>query len=158
MPEKTPAQSKRMPFPVRGAMGAILAAAITAGSVFLFDLGKIDAPTADDFHFTRGVSFADGEEARLKGYLASIAAEDRVHLRITGHTGTKGDDPANQKLSTQRAQAVEGILSDLGFSASRIDWVGGIAGANPLPRDADQSEREWERGLSRVTVEAFVSK
>lgn len=150
-------RDKRLPLPFRSYVGVFLAAAVVAIATLFANLGAIGAPKADDFHFSRGVSFAPGEENRLKGYISAIAADDRIVIRITGHTGTKGDAAANTDLSDKRAMVTENIILDMGIASGRIQWAGGIGSGNPLPRDQDVNERTWERTLARVTIDTKVA-
>jgi len=156
MTETDMRDGKRKAMPFRAYAGALLGAVVIAAAVGFAHIGAIEAPQDQDFRFTRGTTFAPGEDTALRGYLADIAMDDRIVLRITGHTGTRGDDTANVNLSNGRAAAAQKIALDLGISPSRILWVGGVGGAAPLPRDPDISEREWESDLSRVTIESVV--
>ncbi len=146
---------KRPRLPARAIFGSFLAAAVVAAGTALGLIGAQDIPQAEDFRFTRGTTLAPGEEMRLRGYLTDVAADARIGFRITGHTGTRGDAAANLDLSESRARAVQAIAEDMGIDPARLTWAGGVGGADPLPRPDGVTDREWERDLSRTTVEVF---
>lgn len=143
--------------PRRFFLGALLSGGVVAGLVGLGWIGAIDAPERADFRFSRGITFAPGERDRLIAHINAAAAEPRVQFRITGHTGTKGGAEANRALSTSRAETALAVFAEVGIPRTRIAHVGGIGGADPAPRRADEGDREYERRLSRVTIDAFVA-
>ena len=138
--------------PRRVFVGAILAGFAVAGLVSLGLLGANEAPNTYDFRFTRGVEFAPGEEARLRGHLTLLAGQPDRLVRIVGHTGQQGDASANAELSDQRAAAALAIARDIGFPEARILSVEGVGGGAPLAMSQDMTDREWERSLSRVAI------
>ncbi|MEO1239074.1 MAG: OmpA family protein [Pseudomonadota bacterium] len=138
--------------PRRVFMGAALAGAAVAGLAAIGLLGAQAAPQTDVFRFTRGVEFAPGEEARLRGHLANLAAQPDRLVRIVGHTGQQGDPSANAELSEARAAAALAIARDVGLPETRLLSVAGVGGGAPLSRSQDMTEREWERSLSRVSI------
>lgn len=138
--------------PRRAVIGAFLVAAALGGAAALGISGAALHPRSDDFLFGRGTSFSSGEEARLKARLADLAADDRIVIRIIGHSGTQGEEAANLALSEQRAEAARAVAQAAGFPQRRIDWVGGVGGGDPLVQDADESDRAWQARLARVTL------
>ena len=102
--------------------------------------------------FSRGTGFAAGEEARLKARFSQLAADDRIVIRITGHSGTQGDEAANLKLSEERAETARQVALDAGFPPRRIDWAGGVGGGDPLPREDGTGDRAYQSSLARVTL------
>lgn len=138
--------------PRRAILGAVLVAAALGGAAALGIAGAALRPSSEDFAFSRGTSFANGEEARLKARFSELAADDRIVLRITGHSGTQGDEAANMKLSDERAEAALAVARAAGFPQRRIDWVGGVGGGDPLPKVDGESDRAWQARLARVTV------
>lgn len=138
--------------PRRVFVGAVLAGIAVAGLVSIGLLGAKEAPNTHDFRFTRGVEFAPGEEARLRGHLTSLAGQPDRLVRIVGHTGQQGDTAANAELSAQRAAAALAIARDIGFPETRILSVAGVGGGAPLAKSQDMTDREWQRSLSRVAV------
>ena len=149
---------KRIGVPRRAVLGTILGTLVMGAMVGLGKIGAIDTPETEHFRFTRGTSFAMGEEQRLRGYINQTAAEDRIVYRITGHTGTMGDEQANQDLSDDRAKVTRAILISLGVPPSRIVWAGGVGGGNPLNRNVDENERAFESRLARVEINTVVDQ
>lgn len=138
--------------PRRAVIGAILVAAALGGAAALGISGAALYPASDDFLFSRGTSFSNGEEARLKARLSQLAADDRIVIRLTGHSGTQGDEAANLKLSEERAEAALAVARSAGFPQRRIDWVGGVGGGDPLSKTDGESDRAWQARLARVTL------
>lgn len=147
---------KRIPLPRRAILGGLLFAIALGGASALGQMGAVYVPQSEDFAFTRGTSFARGEENRLKAYVDPLVMDERVAFRVTGHTGTQGNDSANMALSENRAKIGEDILRVMGVPSERILWVGGVAGGAPLEKMDNESEREYERRLSRVTIQAVA--
>lgn len=138
--------------PRRAVIGALLVAASLGAAAALGIAGAALRPAKEDFLFSRGAGFASGEEARLKARLADLAGDDRITLRITGHSGTQGDEAANLALSEDRAEAARAVALEAGFPVRRIDWTGGVGGGDPLPRAADTTDRAYQSSLARVTL------
>lgn len=138
--------------PRRAVIGAVLVAAALGGAAALGIAGAALSPAHDDFLFSRGTSFATGEEARLKARISELAADDRITLRITGHSGTQGDEAANLALSEDRAEAARAVALSAGLPVRRIDWSGGVGGGDPLPRESDVTDRAFQSSLARVTL------
>lgn len=145
MPETEP----RLP---RRVFAAGLLAAITGGgATALVTLGSITAPDMATFRFARGTTLAAGEAERIRGFLAAALQDDRLKVRIVGHTGTQGDDDANLALSQERADEISAMARSLGIETGRIVAVG-VGGGAPTPKSADQSERAHEASLSRADI------
>lgn len=147
---------KRIPIPRRAILGGLLFSAALAGAASLGVMGAVYTPQSEDFAFTRGTTFASGEENRLKAYVDPFVMDERVAFRVTGHTGTQGDDSANMTLSENRAKIASDILRLMGVPSERISWVGGVAGGAPLEKMDSESQREYERRLSRVTIQTVA--
>lgn len=144
--------------PRRFVLGAALSGGCVAAAVALGLLGAVEVPQAESFRFSRGTQFAPGEAERLRAYLSTLAAEQDIHLRITGHTGTQGDALANQALSDDRAAAALAEAEALGIASERVEFAGGLGGAAPRPQGAEEGAREYERALARVTVEGVLRR
>jgi len=56
--------------------------------------------------------------------LANVMTSSNESVTLTGATSSEGTDAYNQRLSLERAQAVQGVLIQLGVPASRITTVG----------------------------------
>lgn len=137
--------------PRRTVLAALVSAGTAAAATGLVHWGGLDAPEQARFQFSRGTTFAEGEEARLRGFLARAVSEDRLAVVITGHSGSTGEAAANQALSARRAQIAAQTALDLGIPEARIT-AAGVGGAAPLPKQDGQSEREFQSTLSRVDV------
>ena len=142
----------------RRAVIASLLSAVTAGGVIgLLSYGQLDAVAQEQFQFSRGTTFAAGEATRLRGFLSTALADDRVAVVIIGHTGSNGDQTANLELSTARAEAARTIATDLGLPPARLT-VTSVGGADPLARMADEADRAYQSRLARVTVSMQVRR
>jgi outer membrane protein OmpA-like peptidoglycan-associated protein len=151
VPETEPRPPRRL------FLAALLAAAAAGGATALAIFGSLTGATTETFRFSRGTTLGTGEEARLRGFLAAAAQDDRLAVVIIGHTGTQGDAQANIALSESRAEAVAGIARDMGIDARRIR-ASGAGGGAPAPREAGQSERAYETDLARADVTLQVRR
>ncbi len=140
--------------PRRAFLGAGLVGLVAAAAGGLGFAGFSRRPQSTDFRFSRGTSFAPGEDARLNAHLASIAADPRLSVQIIGHSGTEGDGAANIAVSQDRADLVAGMAQSLGLTPDRVTAVTGVGGAAPLARPDGMGSREYERSLARVTITA----
>lgn len=150
----TPTQSQTDPSPVfsrRTFVAAAVSAVVAGGAVTLGILGGVSRVKSDSFQFSRGLNFAAGEEARLRGFLADALSDERIYVTVVGHTGDAGDAAANLELSEGRGAKVVEIASETGLSADRITALG-VGGANPLPREDGESDRAYQARLARVEV------
>lgn len=145
------------PIPRRAFLAATLAAVSAGGAVALGLLGQADVPEGDSFRFSRGTSFTDGEEARLRGFLARAAQDDRMVVIITGHTGTQGDGAANIELSQSRADAAATLARTMGVADDNI-LASGAGGGAPLPKPDGMGDRAYQSSLARVDVALQVRR
>jgi outer membrane protein OmpA-like peptidoglycan-associated protein/ABC-type nitrate/sulfonate/bicarbonate transport system substrate-binding protein len=107
----------------------------------------------------RPIAFQSGTEtlsADAKENIDRIAETIKNYpdfrIVVEGHTSTRGDPAVNLELSQERAEAVARYLMvTYGVKQSRLRAVG-YAGTKPLPRRADESDREYMTRLSRVVV------
>ena len=137
--------------PRRLFLAAGLAAIAAGGAVALGLAGQVTAPTSDSFRFARGTSFANGEEARLRGHLRQAVIDDRLTVVIMGHSGSTGDAEANLELSESRAEMARAIALELGIAADRIR-MSAMGGGAPLPQESGESDRAWQARLARVEI------
>ena len=137
--------------PRRAFLTAGLSAVLAGGLVGLGVIGGLSAVEADTFQFSRGLSFANVDEARLRGLLSRALPDERIHITILGHTGDAGDASANLSLSEERASLVEEMALDLGIARDRITSRG-VGGASPLPKTDGESDRAHQARLARVEV------
>ena len=73
----------------------------------------------------------------------------QYHLKLTGHTDSKGDHAGNLKLSLARAAQVERYLLIFGFNPNKVK-VSGIGSTDPLFDDDEPQVRLVNR---RVSIE-----
>lgn len=63
-------------------------------------------------------------EATLNELFIFMQTNPNIKIQIVGHTDNKGSATYNQKLSQNRAKAVNDVLVRRGIEQSRITWVG----------------------------------
>ena len=81
--------------------------------------------------FPGGILFQTGKwainasaQAELKQFAASLKQNDLTDVRIFGYTDNTGSMAANEKVSTNRANAVEQFLANQGVAMSRMQAKG----------------------------------
>lgn len=142
----------KAPFlPRRAFLAAGLSAVLAGGAVALGVVGGASSPQAEQFQFSRGLSWANGEEARLRAMLSQALVDDRIHVTILGHTGDAGDADANLELSQARAALAQTMAEGLGLTTDRITSAG-VGGAAPLARTDGESDRAYQSRMARVEV------
>jgi len=119
--------------------------------VGLAQLGGLTQVARASFRFSRGVAFATGEEARLRGFLVPALQDDRLFVTMIGHTSQSGEASANLALSLRRAEGAAQLAQSMGLPAARLN-VQGVGGAAPLAKDSDESDRAFQSRLARVDV------
>ena len=154
---KLASQAERPGLPRRVFLAAGLSAVTAAAGGGLYMLGAAMAPAGAVFQFTRGTGFAEGEELRLRGFLAEAAKDTRTIVVITGHTGDQGDAEANLALSTDRAERAATIAREIGVGEDQLR-VSGVGGAAPLGREDGMSDRAYQALLARVEITLQVRR
>jgi len=151
--EKTDQTAERATpvFPRRAFVAAGLSAIVAGGAVGLGYYGGVTAPVEQTFQFSRGTSLTAEDSAALRAFLTTALTDDRFVVTVIGHTGEAGDPSANQALSEARAMHVLEIATNMGIPASRIVATG-VGGADPLPKDSDETDRAHQSRLARVVV------
>lgn len=144
-------------FPRRAVIAAAFSALIAGSAVGFGIIGGMTAVQSDVFQFSRGLAFATGEEARLRGVLASALKDDRLYVTVLAHTGDAGDVAANLDLSQDRADLVMDMARQLGLDETQIT-AQGLGGGAPLPKLSDESDRAYQVRLARVEVSLQVRK
>jgi len=152
-----PDSSRSPVFSRRAFIAAALSALCAGGAVGLGVMGGVSQPQGQSFQFSRGLSLVDGEDARIREFLAAALIDDRVHVTVLGHTGEAGDADANLALSEERAGLVADIALDLGVPIDRIT-ARGLGGAASLSKVDGESERAFQTRLARVEVSLQVRK
>ncbi|KJR42732.1 OmpA/MotB domain-containing protein [Candidatus Magnetoovum chiemensis] len=108
---------------------------------------------------TRPITFMSGtSRLSLEGkedldkLVSSLKHYPNFRIIIKGHTGIKGDIAANKTLSQERADAVKQyIMVTYNIVENRIRSLG-VGSAEPLPRNADESDRAYAYRLPRVEL------
>jgi OmpA-OmpF porin, OOP family len=95
---------------------------------FLGDSSATDVPKTfvfDNLNFVSGSTQLTPESNTTVNDLASILkAYPTAQIQLAGHTDNTGSPQANQSLSSDRANAVKGILVNQGINADRITTAG----------------------------------
>lgn len=100
-----------------------------------FEQGKSDIKS--DFH-----SVLDSVSDVLKEY-------DKSNIKVSGHTDSRGNQAANQKLSEDRASAVSSYLANKGVVEKRLSTVG-YASTQPLGDNKTEDGRARNRRVEIV--------
>lgn len=131
--------------------GVIVLAVVTG--VVLFHAYSNVAASEKTFTvaFSRGAAVSADAQATLDGVAGLLKRNDRLYAEIVGHTGTRGDTAANQALSVKRAEVVKSALTDRGVETARME-ASGVGGIEPLPRGRDETDRTYQKRLSRVEI------
>ncbi|MEQ8233730.1 MAG: OmpA family protein [Gammaproteobacteria bacterium] len=93
-----------------------------------------------------GVNF-DYDSAKLRPESESILdtavtvlnENASVHVRVEGHTDSRGSDAYNRKLSDRRAQSVVAYLVSKGIDANRLSAIGYGESAPVAPNDTPEN-------------------
>ena len=107
---------------------------------------------------TEGITF-DTASATLKpesfAVVQEIAAMMQEHpglrVRIEGHTDAQGDAASNQRLSEQRAAAVQTMLTGLGVAAGRLESAG-LGSTRPVASNDTAAGRAQNRRVELVRL------
>jgi OOP family OmpA-OmpF porin len=75
----------------------------------------------------------------LDGAVKALNDNPSVHVRVEGHTDSRGSDAYNQKLSQQRAEAVVAYLVGKGIAADRLAAIGYGESAPVAPNDTAEN-------------------
>ena len=117
-------------------------AAIDPTTSFIFDRLPFDAESA---------TLQPGSNAQLDAVATILKAYPRVSLKIGGYTDNTGDDVANLRLSSARAEATKTALVSRGVAARRIDTEG-FGARFPVASNATEEGRQRNRRIdARVT-------
>ena len=101
----------------------------------------------------KGVLFAPGaavltpeSQKELDRVAAALASVPQVKLEVAGYTDSVGDVKRNQRVSTQRAQAVSAYLTGKGVAAARLS-AKGYGPENPISDNATAEGRQKNRRI-----------
>lgn len=120
-------------------------------TMFLQGKGEAQRPNTYQLPFERGTELSASARPILGQAVEDALIRHGARVVVTGHTGTRGDVGANQTLAEQRAEEVVRRLVEAGIDRDRIDSVG-IGGSQPLEQQPDESDRAYQRRLSRAHV------
>ena len=73
---------------------------------------------------TNGTTLTDAAQAELKKFAADMADMEMTNITVYGHTDNTGTASVNERISTQRAQAVSKVLEKNGIAGKRITTQG----------------------------------
>lgn len=136
---------------IQRAAGISLVAVAVGAIPFLNEKGTLERPVTVTIPFERGVSIDDDAKALVALAFKESAARPDASVVVSGHTGSRGDAQANMALSERRAETIAGLLSDQGLDPDRMETAG-LGGAQLLPQQEGESDRAYQRRLSRVDV------
>jgi outer membrane protein OmpA-like peptidoglycan-associated protein len=92
------------------------------------------------------------ESNEILDEVASVLQQnERLHIRVEGHTDNTGDKAHNDTLSTQRAASVKAYLVAKGIPDDRLDSLGCGQGT-PVADNATEDGRQQNRRVEFVIV------
>jgi len=103
---------------------------------------------------TDSYSLRESTKTNLTELSATLKKYDDTNILIEGHTDNTGQDSYNQKLSENRADAVESYLEQQGISGSRVTTKGY---GEDQPLDSNESEAGRQKNR-RVEVAIYANK
>ncbi|WP_276372543.1 OmpA family protein [Chryseolinea sp. H1M3-3] len=103
---------------------------------------------------TESYSLRENTKTNLTDLSETLKKYDDTNILIEGHTDNKGEDAYNQKLSENRADAVENFLVGQGIKDTRITTKGYGEGQ---PLDSNESEAGRQKNR-RVEVAIYANK
>lgn len=98
---------------------------------------------------TNKAELKPGAKATLDRLAAFMRDDRERHLRIEGHTDSRGDESYNRALSERRAEAVAAVLIARGVNASRLESVG-LGETYPLASNDTTAGRQENRRVEIV--------
>lgn len=101
--------------------------------------------------FPRSTLLTEQAYTTIDKATALLKQDDKLKVRIVGHTSPQGDPGANLKLSQDRAEAVKGEFVYRGISEDRM-LVEGVGGTEPPAMEPSEPERAYNLRASRVEV------
>ncbi|HCU90646.1 MAG TPA: hypothetical protein DGR97_11915, partial [Gammaproteobacteria bacterium] len=84
-------------------------------------------------------SIKPDSEGVLNNAISVLGDNASVHVRVEGHTDSRGSDAYNQQLSQKRAEAVTTYLINGGVAADRLSAVGYGESAPVAPNDTAEN-------------------
>ncbi|HKO49693.1 MAG TPA: OmpA family protein [Polyangiaceae bacterium] len=96
--------------------------------------------------FEKNKATIRADSSPVLGKAAKVFAQFPVHVEISGHTSSEGDEAFNQQLSLDRAQAVKDWLIKAGTPADRIS-IRGAGPSEPIADNKTNAGRERNRRI-----------
>jgi outer membrane protein OmpA-like peptidoglycan-associated protein len=90
----------------------------------------------------------------LRRLATSLEKYPNTRIMIVGHTDTQGGTDRNQSLSERRAQAVAGLLEQIGVNRARMTVLG-RGDAEPIATNDTDAGRQWNR---RVEIAIYADE
>ena len=88
---------------------------------------------------TNSARIMSGSEAILEKAVKALTDNASIHVRIEGHTDSRGTAAFNKKLSEKRANAVVDYLVGKGINADRLSAIGYGEAAPVAPNDTPEN-------------------
>lgn len=133
------------------ATGLSLVVASVAALPFLHEKGALEQPVSIEIPFERGLNIDEEALALVPLVMKEASLRPDANIVISGHTGSRGDASANLSLSEDRASTISEMLVSLGLERDQMKAMG-VGGSEPLPQGEGESDRAYQRRLSRVVV------
>jgi outer membrane protein OmpA-like peptidoglycan-associated protein len=92
------------------------------------------------YFLEKSTEIVPGSRATLAALLAEVARRQAVEVQITGHTDRVGKVQDNDRLSTERAEAIRGVLIQHGLRANFVRTVGRGEREPLIPTPDEQDE------------------
>ncbi len=103
---------------------------------------------------TNGISLSDTSKGDLSEFASMMSDMQNTDIVIYGHTDNTGTSEVNDRISRQRAEAVQAYLVSRGISASRMS-ASGLSYSSPV---ADNSTAEGRAQNRRVEIYVMANE
>lgn len=106
---------------------------------------------ADRIHFSRASAELSADARRtISSVYALMQRAPWIHIRITGHSDSAGDEDSRERIALSRAEAVAAALVSRGIEPGRLESIG--AGATPAGTDVQYAD-----SLNRCAVFTLIT-
>jgi outer membrane protein OmpA-like peptidoglycan-associated protein len=112
---------------------------------------KVTFPDGLLFGFN-STALSAASQNELAQFAGALSSEQGMDVSIYGNTDNRGTYQVNQRVSLERAQAVQNYLLGRGVPSSRIINVAGLSYDNPVADNATEAGRAQNR-----RVEIFLT-
>lgn len=103
---------------------------------------------------TNGISLSDASKGDLSEFASMMSDMQNTDIVIYGHTDNTGTSEVNDRISRQRAEAVQAYLVSRGIAASRMS-ASGLSYSDPV---ADNSTAEGRAQNRRVEIYVMANE